>query len=159
MNTVLRELIALSLLLGLSLHLCPEGGVRQVLTILSAALLGLAVLKSVRGIDYDAFALDTAKLHEAELAIGEEGERAAQRLQRLYIEEEYEAYVQSRAEQLGVSDIRVEIEVEWAYDGLWVPHASHVTGSIGDTERASLERTLRQELGIPTERQYWHEDG
>lgn len=159
MHSALRELIALSLLLGLSLHLCPEGGVRQVLTILSAALLGLAVLKSVRVIDYDAFALDTAKLHEAEHTIDEAGERAAQRLERLYIEDEYAAYVQSRAERLGLSGLQVEIEVEWAYDGLWVPHASHITGSVGDAERAALARTLRDELGIPAERQYWHEDG
>ena len=62
MNTALRELIALSLLLGLSLHLCPEGGVRQVLTVLCAALLCLSVLRSFREFDYDLFALETAKL-------------------------------------------------------------------------------------------------
>lgn len=159
MNAVLRELIALSLLLGLALYLCPEGSVRQVLSILSAALLGLAVLKGVRGLDYDAFALDTAKLHEAALTIGEEGERAAQRLERLYIEDEYTAYVQSRAEQLGLSGLKVELELEWAYDGLWVPHASRITGSVGEAERETLGRMLREELGIPTERQYWNEDG
>ena len=159
MSTALRELIALSLLLGLSLHLCPEGGVRKVLTVLSAVLLCLSVLRSFRDFDYDGFALETAKLREAELSISREGERASQRLNRLYIEEEYAAYVQSRAEQLGVLGLKAEIQTEWAYDGLWVPCASHITGCVDASERDALERMLRDELGIPAERQYWYADG
>ncbi|MCR5577322.1 MAG: hypothetical protein K6F56_09970 [Oscillospiraceae bacterium] len=159
MSTALRELIALSLLMGLSLHLCPESGVRRVLTVLCAALLGLSILRPFKDFDYDVFALETAKLREAELTISREGEQASQRLNRLFIEEEYAAYVQNRAEQLGVSGLKAEIQTEWAYDGLWVPYASHITGSVDTSERAALERMLREELGIPAERQYWYADG
>jgi hypothetical protein len=121
--------------------------------------LGLSVLRSFRDFDYDVFALETAKLHEAELSISREGARATQRLNRLFIEEEYAAYVQNRAEQLGVSGLKAEIQTEWAYDGLWVPYASHITGNLDVQARAALERMLREELGIPEERQYWYADG
>lgn len=158
MNAALRELIALSLLLGLSLHLCPEGAVRQVLTVLCAALLGMSVLGSFRDLDYDVFALENAKLREAELSISREGERAAQTLNRLYIEEEYAAYVQDRGAQFGVPGLKAKIEVQWAYEGVWVPCASHITATLGAQEKASLERILRDELGIPAERQHWYTD-
>ena len=159
MNTAIRELIALSLLLGLSLHLCPEGGVRQILSILCAALLALSVLRSFREIDYEAFALKTAKLRETELSISRESERASQKLNRLFIEEEYAAYVRNRAEQLGVGDVKIEVQVQWAYEGLWVPCASQITGNVGPQEKAELGRMLREELGIPAERQVWDADG
>lgn len=159
MQAALRELIALSVLLGLSLHLCPECAVRQLLSVLCAALLGMSVLGSFRDLDYDVFALETAKLREAELSITQEGERAAQTLNRLYIEEEYAAYVQDRGAQLGVPGLKVEIEVQWAYDGVWVPYASHITATLGAQEKAALERMQRDELGIPPERQYWNTDG
>ena len=159
MNSTLRELIALSLILGLSLHLCPEGGVKRILTVLCAALLGLSVLSSFKGLDYDALALGNAKLHEAELAIMEDGERASQKLNRLFIEEEYASYNLDRAESLGVGGLEVQIQVQWSYEGVWVPYASHISGPVAESEKNALGRLLRDELGIPEERQYWYRDG
>lgn len=159
MSTALRELIALSLLLGFSLHLCPEGGVRRVLTLLCAALLAMSVLRSLRCFDCDLFALETAKLQQTEQTILQGGESASQELNRLFIEEEYAAYVQSRAEQLGVAGLHAEIQVQWSCDGIWVPYASHIADPVTEGERAELERMLRDELGIPAERQFWYADG
>ena len=159
MNGMLRELIALSVLLGLALFLCPEGGVKQMLTGLSAALLAMAVLHSVRDLDYDALALDKARLHEAEQSITRGGEQAAQKLNRLYIEQEYAAYILQRASTLGAELSRAEVTVRWDYEGLWVPESSHVTGNVDPETRRELSRLLRDELGIPAERQYWYENG
>ena len=159
MNEALRELIALSLILGLALHLCPEGGFKQVLTVLSAALLGMAVLTSFKGLDYDALALGNAKLHEQEAAIIEDGERASQKLNRLFIEDEYASYILNRAELLGVSDLEIQVQSQWSYEGLWIPYAAQIKGTVGTDDKAALERLLRDDLGIPTERQYWDTNG
>ncbi|MDO4990942.1 MAG: hypothetical protein Q4E45_10600 [Eubacteriales bacterium] len=159
MNSALRELIALSLILGLSLHLCPEGGVRQVLTVLSAALLGISVLSSFKGLDYDALALGNAKLREAERTITEDGERTSQKLNRLLIEEEYASYIRDRAESIGVGDLEVQVQVQWSYEGFWLPYAAHITGTVEPSKQTALERMIRDELGIPTERQYWYSNG
>ena len=159
MNGALRELIALSLILGLSLHLCPEGGVKKILTVLSAALLGVSVLTSFKGLDYNALALGNAKLHEAERSITENGERAAQKLNRLLIEEEYASYIRDRAESIGVVDLEIQVQVQWSYEGFWLPYASHIKGSVEQSSKNALERIIRDELGIPTERQYWYSNG
>ena len=138
MNEALRELIALSLILGLALHLCPEGGVRQVLTVLSASLLGLSVLTSYKGLDYDALALGNAKLHEQERSIIEDGEQASQKLNRLFIEDEYASYILNRAELLGVSGLNVQVQAQWSFEGLWIPYASHIKGMIAPAEKSEL---------------------
>ena len=126
MNGMLRELIALSVLLGLALFLCPEGGVKQMLT---------------------------------EQSITRGGEQAAQKLNRLYIEQEYAAYILQRASTLGAELSRAEVTVRWDYEGLWVPESSHVTGNVDPETRRELSRLLRDEVGIPAERQYWYENG
>ena len=159
MNEALRELIALSVLLGFVLFLCPEGGVKQMLTALSAALLAMAILRSVKGFDYDALAMENAKLHEAEQSITRGGEQAAQKLNRLYIEQEYAAYILERASTLGAELSGAEVTVSWDYEGLWVPYSSHVTGRLDPETRRELARLIREELGIPAERQYWYENG
>ncbi len=159
MNSALRELIALSLILGFALHLCPESGVKQVMTVLSAALLGLSVLSSFKGLDYEALALGNARLHEQERSILDGGERASQKLNRLFIEDEYASYILNRAELLGVKDLEVQVQTQWSYEGLWIPYASHINGIVGPGEKTELKRLLRDELGIPAERQHWYGDG
>lgn len=159
MNAALRELIALSVLLGFSLYLCPEGGVKLVLTALCAALLGISVLRPFAEFDYDTLALQNAKLRDTEQRITQDAEQAVQTLNRLYVEDEYASYVMNRAAQLGIEGLRAEIEVEWAYEGLWIPCAARLSGAPEPEDRAALSRILRDELGIPAERQVWCEDG
>ena len=53
MRESLRELILLSALSGALLLLCPEGGVKRVLSILCTAALGLTVLPGVEAFSSD----------------------------------------------------------------------------------------------------------
>lgn len=154
MTALLRELIALSVLSGAALFLCPEGGVKRVLSVLTAAILCISVLGRWRDFDYGALALDQARIRQAEDAIGRQAEEQSRALNRLYVQEQLAAYVQSLGERLGIENLEAEIQVEWSLDGLWVPCAIRIRG-VEEEKRTELSRLLRSELGIPEERQEW----
>ena len=65
----------------------------------------------------------------------------------------------NRAELLGVSDLEIQVQTQWSYEGLWIPYAAQIKGTVGPDDKAALERLLRDDLGIPTERQYWYTNG
>ena len=60
---------------------------------------------------------------------------------------------------MGVSDMEIQIQTQWSYEGLWIPYAAQIKGTVGPGDKAALERLLREALGIPTERQYWDTNG
>lgn len=156
---MMRELIALSVLCGAALYLCPEGGVKRVLSVLSAALLSMSVLGQLRGFDYDMLAVENARLHEAEQTIAANGEDAARRMNRLLIEREYASWLEQQASALGLAQFEAEIAVEWSLEGFWVPYAAALYGTPTQAQKETLTQMLRDELGIPEERQQWFDNG
>ena len=154
MNTCVRTLCILSIFCGAVLSLCPEGGPKQVLQILSSVVLLAVIVNGVKELDIQTYATELAKYREREQQLTTDGEELRDRLSRLVIEEEYRAYVESKAEALGVEAREIYIGTRWSTDGLWVPNMSRIqTGTREDAER--LSGILLGELGIPEERQEW----
>ena len=58
----------------------------------------------------------------------------------------------------GLDGIRVELQLQWDLDGLWIPYAAHIRGSWDEPAAARFRELLTVELGVPPERQYWYHD-
>ena len=93
----IRQLCALSLLCGAALSVLPEGGVKRVAEVVCTASLIVALVSPLKALDMGTYALESAKRHELETALTVGAEAAEQRLNRLVIEQEYEAYIMDKA--------------------------------------------------------------
>ena len=156
MRQLLRDCIALSVVSGLALKLCPDTGARRVAALLSAVLLCLTIIRPLKDFDYDSYALQSARLHEAEEELTRNASDTAAKLDRLIMEERYAAYLSDKAAALGLDGIRIALQLQWELDGIWVPYAATVTGRWDDDGAARFGALLTSELGIPPERQYWY---
>lgn len=75
-------------------------------------------------------------------------------LNRLFIERECGAYILDEAGSLGMEG-RVEVRVKWQ-DNCFVPYSAELY--LGESPaRERLAALIEAELGIPRERQVWHE--
>ena len=147
----IRQLCAVSIFCGAAINITPEGGVRRIMQLLCTAALTMAILSPIKEIDFDIYALETARLREAEAAINESAEKIDDRLNRAVIEEQCEEYISDKADSMGLAlEARVTAE---AADGVPVPARVTLTGK----KSGELSRWLETELGIPAERQVWNE--
>ena len=128
---------------------------RRIMQLLCTAALTMAILSPIKEIDFDIYALETARLREAEAAINESAERIDDRLNRAVIEEQCEEYILDKAEELGANVSGVKVQAQWNLDGLWVPYSAEIDVPDIGSAKAALEGMIQNELGIPAERQMW----
>ena len=154
MRDYVWALCVVSVLSGVLLDLTPEGSVKRVMKLVSGlVLLGLS-LRCLGGVELDTDGLDLTRYQRIEQQLLVDGGRVYEELDRRVIEEEYSAYVQQRADAMGIAVEDVRIRVRWHTEGGWVPASSSVIlYSAQDQER--LAGVLAGELGIPEERQEW----
>ncbi len=157
--TGIRQLCAMSVLCGAVLTLCPEGSIKRVTETVCTAVLLLALLSPIIGADIDIYALSAARRHEAERELLERADESGHRLNRLVIEGEYAAYIMDKAAQLGLTQVSAKVEARWDLEGLWVPNAAELSAAGEWWKREELQRIIRDDLGIPFERQQWYGDG
>ena len=151
----IRQLCAVSIFCGAAINITPEGGVRRIMQLLCTAALTMAILSPIKEIDFDIYALETARLHEAESAINESAERIDGRLNRAVIEEQCEEYILDKAEELGANVSGVNVQAQWSLEGIWVPYSAEIDAPDIGSVKAALESVIENELGIPAERQMW----
>lgn len=151
----IRQLCALSLLCGAALSILPEGGVKRVAEVVCTASLIVALVNPLKALDMGTYALETARLHEMEACLTAEAEAAEQRLNRLVIEQEYEAYIMDKALEFGLESLTVGVEVQWSLEGFWMPYAANISGACSQTGKEKLAAVMTADLGIPYERQRW----
>ena len=151
----IRQLCAMALLCGAALSILPEGGVKRVAEVVCTASLILAIVSPLKSLDMEGYALESAKRHELEAALTDEAEDARRRLNRLVIEQEYEAYIMDKAHELGQEELVVDVEVQWSLEGRWMPYGATLRGVCSQTVKERLSALMAAELGIPYERQRW----
>lgn len=149
----------MSLLCGAALTMTPEGGVKRVTELLVTAVLVLTLISPFRELDFETYADITARRHEAEAELFSRAGEAEDRLNRLVIQREYASYIMDKAKNLGMELQTMEVEVQWSLDGYWAPYGSRISTQSGAKQREELGRILRDDLGIPYERQQWDGDG
>ena len=148
----LTSLVLVSLLLSVAQSLIPEGTLRRAASFTGGLILLFALLRPVLGADLDRLALDfsdyqtAVEERQAELADTQTEAMAS------IIAEQTEAYILDKAGELG-AEVTVRVETRTGGDGVPVPWSAELTGAQSETLASALET----ELGIPAERQVWHE--
>ena len=131
-------------------QLCPEGALRKIVRFTGALLLLLAMLRPVAMYEPDAAARSALGYREAVARLEQELTAERENAFRRGIAEEWEAYIEDKAESLGVT-VRAEAEMG-ARDS--VPERVTLRGAYSE----ETSRFLALELGIAKEKQIWIED-
>lgn len=155
MHGVLREICALSIICGVAMSITPEGGAKRVIGILSSAILIIAIVTPLKDFDFEAYALELAKYREQEAELTARGEEINERLNRLVIEQECQAYIMDKAIETGFEAKEAKVTLQWSTEGVWVPYAAEISGEATPKERLRLSESIMAGLGIPQERVIW----
>ena len=153
---VLREwltsLVAVSMLLSVAQTLVPEGSIRKIASFTGGLILLVVLLRPLLGADRSRLDLH---LEDYERAIGQRQEELASAGEAELagiIEERTAAYISDKADTLGLA-VKVQVETKPAGDGVPVPWRAEIWGP----RSPALATYMEEELGIPGERQVWHE--
>lgn len=148
----LTSVAAVTLLLTVAQALIPEGNIRKIAAFTGGLALLAALLQPVLRTDLSRLELDldgytrAVEERQASLEQAREEELAA------VIASRTEAYILDKAADLCLS-VTVRVETEKGTEGVPLPAAAEVRGQRSEALAAYMER----ELGIPRERQVWHE--
>ncbi len=151
-----RALAAAGLFTGAVLTLAPGGRLGKTLRLICALLLLAVLLSPLVSPDYGTYAEELSRQRLLGADLSAKGERDAQRLWGIIIQEKTEAYILDKAEELAVPVLRAQVTVA---QGEEVPYPRSAELWLGgpSSRVPDLAELLEGELGIPGKRQVWHE--
>ena len=149
-------LIAASVIAALARQLTPPGPVRAVTVFVSGVMLLSAMLSPVLRTDLGALSQAAAEYRVTADKLTEDTRAQEKQLLRAYIQQQTEAYIVEKAQRLGVGPIKAEVLADWKGES-WVPAEATIIGALSPEGKKALGEALCAELGIPEERQHWHE--
>ena len=155
MQDMFRTFVGLSVFAGAVLYICPEGGARRILRLLSAAILTATVLSTMGTFDYDLLNLEEARFAAAAAELSNRSFETGDSLKKMLLQENLEDYIVSRGQELGLLVQSTVIEFSRNEEGQWLPYAAEIEAA-GPAEAAEeLADLLNREIGIPKDRQVW----
>lgn len=145
----LLAVLAASFLTAAAQAIMPKGAVKKVGQLACGLVLFLAIVSPVLSARYMELT-ELLESYEQELAALEtETVEASKNLTASFIDQETEAYIQGKTEELGVT---CGVEVTWDWSGETpVPSGAVITGTLTEDERQKLVSALSQDLAIPKE--------
>lgn len=158
MSSAILQLCVLSVMCGFMMEIMPEGGAKTVCGILCTVVLIISILKPAMEIDFDVYALESARLFQLEESFSNDAKRAEDNLTKSVIQQKYCEYILCKAEDEGVGAIEVQIITRWNSDQIWVPYSCVIIGEVSTEQKRVLVDIIRDDLGIPEERQSWKDE-
>ena len=156
MKQWISGIAAASVLAAMAMALTPKGSVRQVTRLVCGLMCALAVAAPVTKLDLGRISAGIAKYEQRAREITSQAEEEGKMLDRTYIEERCQAYILSKAAQLGAPVTEARVTARWEEDDMvWYPW----TVTLDCPRHAALAGLIEGELGIPAERQEWSADG
>jgi stage III sporulation protein AF len=151
-RTWLTSVVVVSLLLSVAQTLIPEGSIRKIAAFTGGLVLLVTLLRPLLGMDLSRLDLDRSDYAAAIQARQEELTAAGEKELSSLIAERTEAYIWDKGDELGLS-VTAKVTTETEEDGVPVPVSAELWGQRSEQLAAYME----EELGIPGERQVWHE--
>lgn len=148
----LTSIVVVTLLLSVAQVLVPEGSIRRVVSFVGGLILLVALLRPVLGADLERLRLDLDGYEQALQEAREELVSAGDTELTERIEERTAAYISDKADALGLK-VTVRVETDLGANGVPVPSGAEIAGP----QSEELASYMEKELGIPRERQVWHE--
>lgn len=149
----LTSIVVVTMLLSVAQTLIPEGTVRKISSFTGGLILLVALLQPALRTDLGRLRLNFSSYTDAIEDRRSELDSAGKEELAGIIEERTAAYILDKANTLGLT-VTVQVETETGSDGVPVPVSVQLTGQRSEALAAYIEG----ELGIPRERQVWHEE-
>ena len=150
----LTSIVSVTLILTVVQTLVPEGTLKKITGFTGGLLLLAALLQPVLRADLEGLELDLSAYGGAIEARQAELEAAGKEELAAIIAGRTAAYISDKADALGLGEITVRVETEPGADGETpLPASVVLTGP----RSQALADWIAGELGIPAERQVWHE--
>ena len=149
-------LAASALIAGLALAVTPKGRVRNVLKLVTGAVMIIALVSPVLHFDLSLFSVNAEQFREQLQAVQGSVDEASNRLSRDVIEQECAAYILDKAQGLGIKVGAVSVTAKWGDEGVFYPVEAHITARLSGEEKSALSQAIEAELGIAPERQVWN---
>ena len=149
----LTAVVASSLLLSVVQTLVPEGRLRRTASFTGGLVLTVILLRPLLGADLRGLEVRMEDYREAIEARQAELEAAGDQQLRAIIETRTAAYISDKAAALGLT-LQVQVEARPGEEGIPIPWEAELTGGRSEALAAWMEG----ELGIPRERQVWHDE-
>ena len=154
MRDTLREFVLLAFGCGAANHLCPDGSVKRVLSLLCTGILLCTIVKPIRAFDANVFTEREAAFQSVQAAILQNARTGEALLSRYAMEERCNRYIEQKAASLGF-EAEAKITLQPNGDDTWIPYEAVIRTKAPDEAAAALGGILREDLGIPDERQVW----
>lgn len=149
----LTAVVTVTMLLSVVQVLVPEGHQRRIASFLGGLILLVTLLRPLIGMDLRRLDL-RLETYEREIAERQEALAAAGKEEMAsIIELRTAAYISDKADALGLT-VTAEVQTEAGPEGIPVPYRAELTGAWSE----ELASYMEGELGIPRERQVWHEE-
>ena len=148
----LTSIAAVTLMLTVVQTLVPEGTLRKISGFTGGLLLLAALLQPVLKTDLGRLRLDFSGYEEAIETRTAELDNAGKEELAAIIAGRTAAYISDKADALGL-EVTVRVETEPGEEGTPLPVSAELEGSYSQ----DLADWIAGELGIPAERQVWHE--
>ena len=152
MNSWLSSVVAVSLLVFLLRRLLPEGSLRGIGEFTGGLLLLAALLQPLKGMIPEEMAAEAFSWQEEIHEVQEELEKQQHQALSDGIAETAASYIWDKGDELGLR-LDAAVETRETADGIPVPWSVTVEGEFSQEVAA----WIAEELGIPRERQVWHE--
>lgn len=149
-------LAASALIAGLALAVTPKGRVRNILKLVTGAVMVIALVSPVMHFDLSLFSVNAELAREELQAVQENVDETGDRLNRDIIERECAAYILDKAQGLGIDVQSVSVTAKWGDEGVFYPYEAHIAARLSGEQKVALSRAIEAELGIAPERQYWN---
>ena len=148
----LTSVVVVTMFLSVVQVLLPEGTIRKIASFIVGLILLVTLIQPLLGANLERLELDLSGYRSAIEERREELENGSSEEMAGLIETRTAAYISEEAKRLGIQ-VTVRVETEPGTDGVPVPAAVEITG----TRSQTLADWIDRELGIPAERQVWHE--
>lgn len=148
----LTSIVVVTLLLSVAQTLMPQGTIRKIASFTGGLILLAALVRPVLDADLGRLELDLGEYEASISRRRAELDAAEKEAMAELIEERTAAYISDKANTLGLS-VEVRVEAETGEDGVPAPFSVRLKGPRSEELAAYIEG----ELGIPRERQVWHE--
>ena len=146
-----------ALVIAMAESLTPDGAIRKMGRLTGGLILLLAMIQPLLSLDEGALTRALTEYRFSLDSYSRDLEEENWSLMKDIIEERSGAYIQDKAESMGID---CQVLVESVDEGDWpVPESVTVFGTLTEDQQASLTRAIEADFAIPAERQYYESGG
>ena len=149
------RIVGAAMICSAVLALTPETTVKKAVRLVCGFVMLFALLSLGGNLNFDHYAGYLAQYRNEAAAFMQEAEEDNNRILRLIIEEECEAYILDKGKTVGIETVEASVLAKWSADGYWYPVKAEIVSDGTEAQNTRLAEYIEGDLGIPKENQTW----